>query len=63
MTYLKTHDEYGIVDVSLMYSKSKVAPIKKVTLPRLELQAAVLGVKMSSFIKNERNIPEIKTYL
>ena len=33
-----------------MYSKSKGAPIKKVTLTRLELQAAVLGAKMSSFI-------------
>lgn len=63
VTYLKTYDEYGNVEVSLMYSKSKVAPIKKVTLPRLELQAALLGAKMSSFIKNEINIPEIKTYL
>eukprot|EP00057_Strongylocentrotus_purpuratus_P004676 XP_003729220.2 PREDICTED: uncharacterized protein LOC100890809 [Strongylocentrotus purpuratus] len=33
--------------------KSRVAPIKIVTVPRLELAAAVLSVRMSSFLRTE----------
>jgi len=32
-------------------SKSRVAPLKLLTLPRLELKAAVLAAKLGSFIK------------
>jgi len=32
-------------------SKSRAAPLKQLTLPRLELKAAVLAAKLSSFIK------------
>ena len=63
VTYLKTYDTEGDSEVKLMYCKSKVAPIKKVTLPRLELQAAVLAAKMSKFIKEEIKMPKIKSYL
>ena len=63
VSYLKTYDTEGKSEVALMYCKSKVAPIKKVTLPRLELQAAVLAAKMSKFIKEEINMPQIRTYL
>ena len=63
VSYLKTYDSEGKSEVTLMFSKSKVSPIKKVTLPRLELQAAVLGAKMSNFIKNELKIANIKTFL
>ena len=61
--YLKTYDIEGKSEVALMYCKSKVAPIKKVTLPRLELQAAVLAAKMLKFIKEELKMPNIKTFM
>ena len=63
VAYLKTYDTEGKSEVALMYCKSKVAPIKKVTLPRLELLAAVLAAKVSKFIKEEVLRPDIKTYL
>ena len=41
---------------SLVMSKSRAAPLKQLTLPRLELKAAVLAAKLSSFVKTSLNI-------
>ncbi|CAL8128201.1 unnamed protein product [Orchesella dallaii] len=41
------------VNVSFVSSKVKVAPLKKLTVPRLELQAAVLGSKLANTIASE----------
>ncbi|XP_062704050.1 uncharacterized protein LOC134286454 [Aedes albopictus] len=37
----------GVIRCSLAMSRSKVAPLKKQSIPRLELMAAVLGARMS----------------
>lgn len=63
VAYLKTYDVEDNSEATLTYCKSKVAPVKKVTLPRLELMAAVLAATMSQFLKQEMKLPEIKTYL
>ena len=39
-------------EVSLVMSKCHVAPIKTVTLPRLELMAAVMATRLMQFIKS-----------
>ena len=44
--YLRGADDKGTVTSSLVASKSKVAPVKTVSLPRIELCAAHLGVKL-----------------
>ena len=41
------------VQCSLVMGKSRVAPLKCVTVPRLELAAAVLSAKLCSIIQNE----------
>ena len=46
VVYVRTVYENGIMDVKLVASKTKVAPVKKQTIPRLELAAATLLAKL-----------------
>ena len=50
------------VSVTLALGKSKVAPKKYVSIPRLELQAATLAVKCSDFLVQELKYSDIKCY-
>ena len=43
----------GKVHCTLVMGKARVVPIKPITMPRLELTAALLSVKVSTLLKNE----------
>ena len=45
------------VSVSLIYSRARVAPVEKVTLPRLELLATLLGAKTVNFLRESLELP------
>lgn len=51
VTYLRTEDENG-VDCSIVSAKTKVAPTKPMSVPRLEFQAAVIGVRLAQNVKS-----------
>ena len=44
------------VHCTLLIGKSRVAPLKFFSIPRLELTAATLSVKISTMLKNELDI-------
>lgn len=50
------------IHCSLLVAKARVAPQMVVTVPRLELTAAVLSVKMSLFLRDELNLSIDREY-
>ncbi|XP_068151985.1 uncharacterized protein [Drosophila tropicalis] len=55
LVYLRAEVD-GIVHCSLVASKTQVAPLKPVSIPRMELMAAVLGLRLAKFIEPELSV-------
>ena len=53
--YVKTASNSGKIAICLVCSKTKVAPLKAVTIPRLELMAATLGVQLGQTVSKALN--------
>ena len=51
--YLRMTDEEGRIVVTLLMAKSRVTPLRQMTIPRLELSAAVTAVKVACFLRRE----------
>ena len=61
-SYLRVKDEDENVHVSLVMGKSRVAPTKITTIPRLELTAAVVSAKVAKMVQEELNYANLKQY-
>ena len=61
-SYLRLEDEFGSVCLSFIIGKSRLAPIKSVSIPRLELTAAVLAVKLDVLVRKEIDLPVGSSY-
>lgn len=53
VSYLRLLNDKGEVNIAFAIGKTKVAPLKQMTKPRLELAAAVLAVRLDRILKAE----------
>lgn len=54
--YVRAQSRCGKVFVNLLCSKAKVAPVKSMTIPRLELCGALISAKLVDKVKDSLNI-------
>lgn len=57
VAYLWTEDGQSEVHVSFVLARSRVAPKKQLSMPRLELSAALTGAQRASLLHTELTIP------
>ena len=57
---LRLITEHDQVHCSFVVGKARVTPLKHKTVPRLELAAATTSARMSEFMRNELEYPEIQ---
>ncbi|XP_046478628.1 uncharacterized protein [Neodiprion pinetum] len=63
VVYLKVTDLQGNSSVALLCSKTQVAPLKPLTIPRLELNAAVLLTRLTLYVRKTLNLEQLPIYL
>ena len=66
VAYLRFEGQDGEVHLSLMMAKSRIVSrkcLKTATVPRLELQAALLGARLAKYVQNECKIKISRRYL
>ncbi len=61
-SYLRLENEQGDIHCSFLMAKSRVAPLKVTTIPRLELTAAVVSVAVNDMLKEEMNLADAEAY-
>ncbi|XP_062558258.1 uncharacterized protein LOC134223135 [Armigeres subalbatus] len=62
VAYMRISGDVG-VEVALVGAKSKVAPLKVLSVPRLELMAAVLGARMADSISTSHTYDIVSIHL
>ena len=61
-SYMRTEFTDGSVICSLVFGKSRTSPLRKITIPRLEFQAAVVSVRIGERILREIGVEFSKIF-
>ncbi len=56
VAYLRVEDEQGHTHVSFVMARSRVAPKKQLSMPRLELSAALTGAQLARVLQTELSL-------
>ena len=59
-SYIRLVNEKGRIHCSLVMGKNHVAPLKFISISRMELAGATLSVKQSALLRKELQYPDIK---
>ena len=62
VSYLRFEDETGQIHCSIVMGKARLAPIKTISIPRLELSAAVVAVRLNTMLKDQLTLPIVDTF-
>ncbi|XP_028418032.1 uncharacterized protein LOC114542779 [Dendronephthya gigantea] len=62
VSYIRIEDISGNVKCSFVMGKSRLAPMKPVTIPRMELSAAVVSTKLDKMSRNELSLPTDQSF-
>ncbi|XP_033212254.1 uncharacterized protein LOC117169854 [Belonocnema kinseyi] len=60
--YVQVHSSHGACNVQLITSKTQVAPVKTISIPKLELCAAVLVARLINYVREELKLSHAVTY-
>ncbi|XP_055621991.1 uncharacterized protein LOC129765604 [Toxorhynchites rutilus septentrionalis] len=63
VAYFRIVDTNGTSKCALVTAKTKVAPLKHLSIPRMELQAAVLGPRLMRFILESHTVTITERYM
>ena len=55
--YVRTDREDPVQDTALVICKARLAPTQRVSIPRLELTAALIGARLMTFVKRHLPVP------
>ncbi|XP_036346466.1 uncharacterized protein LOC118755749 [Rhagoletis pomonella] len=60
--YIRVHHENGQISTNLIAAKTRVAPVKQITLPRLELCGSHLMTKLMTKVQNALELSKAETF-
>ncbi|XP_040068986.1 uncharacterized protein LOC120842033 [Ixodes scapularis] len=63
VVYLRTSGSENTVEIHLLLAKARVAPLKKLTLPRLELMGALIGSRLLRYVEKTLSLQDHEVYL
>ncbi|XP_068720553.1 uncharacterized protein [Montipora capricornis] len=63
VSYLRITNARGLIHCSFVIGKSRLSPLKHLTIPRLELSAAVAAARLDKIIRSETDIQVVESVL